>query len=188
VPRSIDHPSAVPITSLLRAAQSQPIKHFTQALHALEKEYGLYPTFRVEDSVCLFHECRRLVEHSQKKVARYNALRLLRYVVTTEDFLRVHAKDVWTLCRATLFDPDGNVRNAGVQLFSRYRFGLSLIADPWKLRKKKIGKKKQEEMDHFQKMLVDQFIELHELETSRVKDHANEEELWRKSAGLVTPS
>ena len=186
-PRRIREPRAIPVDALLSAARSTSGKDFTQTLRAFEKENPFYPGLRKEDAVRLFHGCRSLAEHSDKKVVRFNALRLLKFAVTTDDLLREHAEDVWALFRKVIFDPDGDVRNAGLHLFSRYHFGLSCIADPWELRKRKKSQKAQDEIDRFQKMLVEQFLALCALEKTYAKDHADEEELWRKSWGRITP-
>lgn len=188
MPKKAQQSKPAPVTALLDAAKSEPVKNFTQMLRSLEKEFETYPEFLMEDAERMFRSCRMLFEKSKNKVVRYNALRLLKYVVTTKDFIRVHAEEVWSLIKKAIFDPDGNVRNASVSLLSRYRFGLSCITDQYSFRKRRISKKKQEEIDKFQKMMVEQFLELYDMEQGYAEDHADEDELWKVSMGRIVPS
>lgn len=119
----------------------------------------------------MYRECVRIIRTSDNSILRYNALRLLKYAVTTEDFLRRYAPDIWMLYKETIFDPDGNIRRAGCQLMRRYRFGMTFIADPFPLKKKRRDEKSTEEIRRFEKMLIEQCLELFEMEQRYRKEH-----------------
>ena len=164
MPQNNRNPKPAPVTALLDAVKSQPMKSFTQKLRSLEKDFDTYPEFLVEDAERMFRSCRLLFEKSKNKIVRYNAIRLIKYAVTTKEFLREHVEDIWSLAGRSLIDPDGNVRNAGIQLISRYRFGMLFIADCAVLDGIRKERKEFDEETKFQKKMIEQLFELCEME------------------------
>lgn len=159
------------VTELLKATLVPDMKSATKALKDFERTYETYPEFTLEDAEMMYRECVHIIRNSDNAILRYNALRLLKYAVTTEDFLRRYAPDIWMLYKETIFDPDGNIRRAGCQLMSRYRFGVTFIADPFPLKKKRRDEKSTEEIRRFEKMFVEQCLELFQMEKQYKKTH-----------------
>ena len=182
--RKIKPPDRATVMELLKATLIPDMKLATKAFKDFERGYETYPRFALEDAERIYQECTQIIRTSDNAILRYNALRLLKYAVITEDLLRTRADDIWALYKETIFDPDGNVRNAGFQLLSRFRFGMVLISEPFSLKKRKRNKKQIEEENRFQKMFLDQCIELFEVEKRYMREHATapgiEEELRYK--------
>ncbi len=176
--RTIKTPDSKAIATLINTALVPDIKSVTNTLKNFERIYETYPLFQQIDAEEIYRTCIVVIQqHTKDALLRYNALRLLKFAMTTEDLLRVHAEDIWSLYKETIFDPNGNIRNAGLQLMSRYRFGMSFIADSYQFRKRKYGKKRAAEIKHFQKMLIEQCIELFEIERTYREQHSYLEEL-----------
>lgn len=155
------------LLSLPKIAAAEDIKTFTQTLKRLEKAKMLYPDLPIKDAKALFADSETIVRKSFNKIARYNALRLAKYAVTTSIFVRRHAEEIWSLYRGTILDADGNVRNAGVSLLGRYYFGMSMATDGY-------GKRyrlREEEKNHLERLFAEQFFDLLQLEAQYLHDN-----------------
>lgn len=156
---------------------TETVTAFTATLKGLEKRYDTYPHLQLQDAEELYGSCRVLFGSTQNSTVQYNILRLLKFAVTTDEFLLSRAEDLWPLILTTLSDADGHIRNAGIQLLARYRFGMSCVADLWQRRK--ISATKRRETERIEKLMVEHLLDLFRLETQYLADHpeiAGEEE------------
>ncbi|MEI8230867.1 MAG: hypothetical protein WCG83_07080 [Candidatus Peregrinibacteria bacterium] len=168
--RKLPPPAPFPAQNFLLAAANETTAAFSATLKKLEKNFNMYPHLQPKDAEELYVGCRTLLHSTQKSGVHYNTVRLLKYAVTTDELLYSRAEELWTLIRSTLFDIDGNVRNAGIQLLSRYRFGMSCVVDLWP-EHRKIGVAKQAIIERMEKLMVEQLLDLFRLEEQYLADH-----------------
>lgn len=146
----------------IAACETEDIKAFSDTMKKLEKEYGTYPHFSVEDAVSLFNNCWGIFRQNNNPIQQYNALRLVKYVTTSNEFMKTNNnyEKVWEFFKNTIFHENGNVRNAGIHLLSRLYFGMQILSEHPLLRKKI----PESEAKSYEKFIVDMFLYLDKLE------------------------
>ncbi|MBI5152266.1 hypothetical protein HZA39_01925 [Candidatus Peregrinibacteria bacterium] len=146
----------------IAACETEDMKTFSNTMKKLEKEYGIYPHFSLKDAESLFNNCWRIFKQNNNPIKQYNALRLVKYVTTSDEFMKTNNnyQKIWEFFKNTIFHENGNVRNAGIHLLSRLYFEMTILSESSLLRKKI----PENEIEDCQKFVVDMFLYLEKLE------------------------
>lgn len=160
-----------PLDYYIAACETEDMKTFSNTMKKLEKEYDTYPHFSLEDAESLFNNCQRIFKQNNDPVKRYNALRLAKYAVTSDQFVRINNnyQKIWEFFKNTIFHENGNVRNGGIHLLSRFYFEMTILADGLLLRKRI----PENEIENYQKFVVDMFLYLDKLERDYIAANIN---------------
>ncbi|MBI5412501.1 hypothetical protein HZA43_05045 [Candidatus Peregrinibacteria bacterium] len=170
------HSSGTELNDLLRRCETENQQTFTQTLRQMERKAGGgYFILDTKGARLIFQECRRIYERNHSPVVLYNALRLAKYAVddfrTTSD----HYREPWEWYLKTIFNPDGRIRMAGIQLLDRY-YLLGLDIHTAFLSGRKNWKKENREnyLETVGRFLIHCFFHLQDLEKKYMEDHEDQ--------------
>ena len=154
---------------------------FTKVLKSLEGERGgRWIKISKTDAEYIFHNCLVMFVDAPKEV-QFNAMRLVRYCLANEDFLKQYYSDVWQFYTLSVFHPDGNVRNAGFWFYSEFLFQVSCLLEYSGLFRKRQPKLNKGDHKKLEEFYVFSGMSLFQIHNDYIED--NKKRLSKKEKG-----